>query len=66
MDQQTKLLNKQVELLEKIIPIPAKWRHTPAQGSLKPAETGKSVDSSSTVINNLRPEGKSYYTEDSE
>jgi long-subunit fatty acid transport protein len=66
LDQQTKLLNKQMELFEKIFPIPAKWRHTPAQGSLKPAETGMSVDSSSAVINNLRPEGKSYYTEDSE
>jgi long-subunit fatty acid transport protein len=66
LDQQTQLLNKQIELIEKIFPIPAKWRHTPAQGSLKAAETGKSVDSSSMVINNLRPEGKSYYTEDSE
>jgi long-subunit fatty acid transport protein len=66
LDQQTQLLNKQIELLEKIFPIPAKWRHTPAQGSLKAAETEKSVDSSSTVTNNLRSEGKSYYTEDSE
>jgi hypothetical protein len=66
LDSQTKLLNKQIELIEKIFPIPAKWRHTPAQGSLKAAETGKHVDSSSTVINNLRSEGKSYYTEDSE
>jgi long-subunit fatty acid transport protein len=66
LDSQTKLLNKQLELIEKIFPIPAKWRHTPAQGSLKAAETGKSVDSSSAVTNNLRPEGKSYYTEDSE
>jgi long-subunit fatty acid transport protein len=66
LDSQTKLLNKQLDLIEKIIPIPAKWRHSPAQGSLKAVETGKSVDSSSMVINNLRPEGKSYYTEDSE
>jgi long-subunit fatty acid transport protein len=66
LDQQTQLLNKQIELIEKIFPIPAKWRHTPAQGSLKAAETEKSVDSSSTVTNNLRSEGKSYYTEDSE
>ncbi len=66
LDQQTQLLNKQIELFEKIFPIPAKWRHTPAQGSLKAPETEKSVDSSSTVTNNLRSEGKSYYTEDSE
>ncbi|HUN54474.1 MAG TPA: outer membrane protein transport protein [Smithella sp.] len=64
LDQQTHMLNKQLELLEKIVPIPA--RHTPAQGSLKPADTGKSVDTSSMVINNLRPEGASYYTEDSD
>ena len=66
MDQQTHMLNQQLELIEKIFPIPAKWRHAPAPGSLKAAETGKSVDSSSSVINNLRSEGKSYYTEDSE
>jgi long-subunit fatty acid transport protein len=66
LDQQTQLLNKQIELMEKILPIPAKWRHTPAQGSLKAPETEKSVDSSSTVTNNLRSDGKSYYTEDSE
>ncbi|MGP8015003.1 MAG: OmpP1/FadL family transporter [Smithella sp.] len=66
LDQQTQLLNKQKELFEKIFPIPAKWRHAPAQGSLKAPETEKSVDSSWTVTNNLRSEGKSYYTEDSE
>jgi long-subunit fatty acid transport protein len=50
--------------------LPAKWQlHAspePAKGSLNAAETGKSVDSSSTITNTLRPEGKSYYTEDSE
>jgi long-subunit fatty acid transport protein len=49
--------------------LPSKWRrHTPApaKGSLDAVTKGKNVDSSSTIINNLRPEGKSYYIEDSE
>jgi len=49
--------------------IPSKWqKHASAKkGSLKASEApGKPVDSSSAIINNLRPEGKSYYIEDSE
>jgi long-subunit fatty acid transport protein len=48
--------------------LPKKWRHTPApaKGSLDAAAKGKPVDSSAPIINNLRPEGKSYYIEDSE
>lgn len=48
---------------------PSRWsKVAPAKGSLKAAGTGmeKPVDSSSAIINNLRPEGKYYYIEDSE
>jgi len=59
----TGLLYKGMDLLT-----PSKWRAAPAKasGSLKADEIKKPVDSSSTIINNLRPEEKNYYTEDSE
>jgi long-subunit fatty acid transport protein len=49
--------------------IPSRWQKHPKakKDSLKASEApGKPVDSSSAIINNLRPEGKSYYIEDSE
>ncbi len=65
LDQQKQLLLLQKVLIEKLIPALAK--HSPAPGSLKAVETGKPVDdSSSMIIDNLRSEGKFYYTEDSE
>lgn len=46
---------------------PSKWfGKAPAKGSLTTAGTTKTVDSSATIINNLRPEDKNYYIEDSE
>jgi len=45
--------------------IPSKSK-APAKGVSKAGATGKPVDSSSTIVNNLRTDGKSYYIEDSE
>ena len=57
----TGLLYKSIDLLT-----PSKWHTAPAKGSLKAAEIRKPVDSSSTIINNLRFEEKNSYIEDSD
>jgi hypothetical protein len=57
----TGLLYSSMDLLT-----PAKWR-TPAKAKgLKAADLKEPVDSSSKIIDNLRFDGKYYYTEDSE
>jgi long-subunit fatty acid transport protein len=63
LDVATGVLYKGIDLVT-----PSKWHAAPApaKGSMKAVETGKTVDSSSKIINNLRIEEKNFYIEDSE
>jgi len=63
LEMMTDMLYSSVDLLK-----PSKLfsKKSPVKGSLKSVETTKQIDSSSTMINNLRLEDKNYFIEDSE